>query len=125
MSTDAPVDWTELAPHLVDAVRRDRAWSLTVARELVAPGDRLAGDVGDRLAGDVGCGAAGMALAIARMLVCGRSSRWTRTGGPSWKPSAGGSADCGSPACSPPPTSTRGTGSSIRLTRGGRVTATT
>ncbi|MFG3420991.1 hypothetical protein ACIBTZ_22280 [Micromonospora sp. NPDC049460] len=117
MSTVAPVDWTELAPHLVDAVRRDRAWSLTVARELVAPGDRLAGDVG--------CGAAGMALAIARMLVCGRSSRWTRTGGPSWKPSAGGSADCGSPACSPPPTSTRGTGSSIRLTRSGRVTATT
>ncbi|WP_240944558.1 hypothetical protein [Micromonospora thermarum] len=50
MSTNTPVDWTELAPHLVDAARRDRSWYLTVARELVAPGDRLAGDVG--------CGAA-------------------------------------------------------------------
>ncbi|MGN9779670.1 class I SAM-dependent methyltransferase [Micromonospora sp. H33] len=64
MSTDAPVDWTALAPQLVDAARRDRAWYLTVARELVAPGDRLAGDVG--------CGSAGMALAIARVMTCGR-----------------------------------------------------
>ncbi|MFV2103066.1 class I SAM-dependent methyltransferase [Micromonospora sp. LOL_024] len=64
MSTGVPVDWTELAPHLVDAARHDRAWYLTIARELVGPADRLAVDVG--------CGAAGMALAIARMMVCGR-----------------------------------------------------
>ncbi|MDG4778913.1 methyltransferase domain-containing protein [Micromonospora sp. WMMD961] len=64
MSTDAPVDWTELAPQLVDAARRDRNWYLMIARELVAPGDRLAVDVG--------CGAAGMSLAIARMMTCGR-----------------------------------------------------
>ncbi|MFV2112960.1 class I SAM-dependent methyltransferase [Micromonospora sp. LOL_025] len=64
MSTDTQADWAELAPHLVDAARHDRAWYLTVARELVAPGDRLAGDIG--------CGAAGMSLAIAQMMACGR-----------------------------------------------------
>ncbi|RKN38640.1 class I SAM-dependent methyltransferase [Micromonospora endolithica] len=64
MSTDTPVDWTGLAPQLVDAAQQDRAWYLRIARELVAPGDRLAVDVG--------CGAAGMALAIARMMTCGR-----------------------------------------------------
>ncbi|ADL47585.1 class I SAM-dependent methyltransferase [Micromonospora aurantiaca (nom. illeg.)] len=64
MSTDPPVDWTGLAPQLVDAAQQDRAWYLTIARELVAPGDRLAVDIG--------CGAAGMALAIARMMTCGR-----------------------------------------------------
>ncbi|MEV1142937.1 hypothetical protein [Micromonospora sp. NPDC049799] len=37
MSTDAPVDWTELTPQLVGASRQDQAWHLTVARELVAP----------------------------------------------------------------------------------------
>ncbi|WP_243707241.1 class I SAM-dependent methyltransferase [Micromonospora sp. KC606] len=64
MSTNTPIDWTELAPQLVDAARQDQAWYLTTARELVTPGDRLAVDVG--------CGAAGMALAIARMMTCGR-----------------------------------------------------
>ncbi|WP_018831573.1 class I SAM-dependent methyltransferase [Salinispora tropica] len=64
MSTDTQVDWAELAPQLVDAARQDRAWYLTLARELVAPGDRLAVDIG--------CGAAGMSLAIARMMACGR-----------------------------------------------------
>ncbi|WP_243710413.1 class I SAM-dependent methyltransferase [Micromonospora sp. KC213] len=64
MSTSTPVDWTELAPQLVDAARQDQAWHLTIARELVTPDDRLAVDVG--------CGAAGMALAIARMITCGR-----------------------------------------------------
>ncbi|KAB1915641.1 methyltransferase [Micromonospora sp. AMSO31t] len=64
MSTGVPVDWAELSPQLVDAARRDRAWYLTIARELVGPTDRLAVDVG--------CGAAGMALAMARMMACGR-----------------------------------------------------
>ncbi|RLK23862.1 methyltransferase family protein [Micromonospora sp. M71_S20] len=64
MSTDTQADWAELAPHLVDAARRDRAWYLTVARELVAPGDRLAADIG--------CGTAEMSLAIAQMMACGR-----------------------------------------------------
>ncbi|WP_233605870.1 class I SAM-dependent methyltransferase [Micromonospora sp. Llam0] len=59
-----PVDWTELAPQLLDAARHDRAWYLTLARELVDPADRLAVDVG--------CGAGGMSLAIARMMTCGR-----------------------------------------------------
>ncbi|MCX4471363.1 methyltransferase domain-containing protein [Micromonospora sp. NBC_01655] len=64
MNADPPVDWTDLTPQLVDAARRDRAWYLTIARELVGPADRLAVDVG--------CGAAGMALAVARMMTCGR-----------------------------------------------------
>ncbi|RKN33855.1 class I SAM-dependent methyltransferase [Micromonospora musae] len=64
MSADVPVAWAELAPQLVDAARRGRAWYLTIARELVGPADRLAVDVG--------CGAAGMALAIARMVACGQ-----------------------------------------------------
>jgi hypothetical protein len=37
MSADTPVDWTELAPQLVDDARQDRAWYLTIARELVGP----------------------------------------------------------------------------------------
>ncbi|QOC93429.1 class I SAM-dependent methyltransferase [Micromonospora craniellae] len=64
MSTDTPVSWDALVPQLVDAARQDRTWYLTVARELVGPADRLAVDVG--------CGAAGMSLAIARMMACGR-----------------------------------------------------
>ncbi|MFC8851258.1 MULTISPECIES: hypothetical protein [unclassified Micromonospora] len=52
MSTDAPVEWAELAPQLVDAARQDRAGRLTIVRELVGPADRLAGDIG--------CGTAGI-----------------------------------------------------------------
>ncbi|MCZ7421958.1 hypothetical protein O7605_20885 [Verrucosispora sp. WMMA2121] len=58
MSTDRQVDWAKLAPQLADAARRDRAWYLMTARELVAPGDRLAVDIG--------CGG------MARMMTCGR-----------------------------------------------------
>ncbi|MCZ7418682.1 MULTISPECIES: class I SAM-dependent methyltransferase [unclassified Micromonospora] len=62
--TEARIDWAAAAPHLVDAATADRAWYQAVARELVAPGDRLAVDVG--------CGGAGMALALARHMTCGQ-----------------------------------------------------
>lgn len=39
MNTDSQVDWAKLAPQLADVARRDRAWYLTIACELVAPGD--------------------------------------------------------------------------------------
>ncbi|WBB48524.1 hypothetical protein O3597_26165 [Verrucosispora sp. WMMA2044] len=45
MNTDSQVDWAKLAPQLADVARRDRAWYLTIACELVAPGDRLAVDI--------------------------------------------------------------------------------
>ncbi|MDG4795610.1 class I SAM-dependent methyltransferase [Micromonospora sp. WMMD1082] len=62
--TEARIDWAAHAPRLVDAATADRAWYHAVARELVAPGDRLAVDIG--------CGGAGMALALARHMTCGR-----------------------------------------------------
>jgi SAM-dependent methyltransferase len=58
------VDWAQQAGHLTDAAREDHAWHLAVARDLVRRTDRLALDVG--------CGAAGMTLAIARVMTCGR-----------------------------------------------------
>ncbi|WBB54706.1 class I SAM-dependent methyltransferase [Verrucosispora sp. WMMD573] len=62
--TEARIDWAADTSRLVDAATADRAWYRTVARELVAPGDRLAVDVG--------CGGAGMTLALARHMTCGR-----------------------------------------------------
>ncbi|MBU8861553.1 MULTISPECIES: class I SAM-dependent methyltransferase [unclassified Micromonospora] len=64
MTTEARIDWAAHKTRLVDAATADRAWYQAVARELVAPGDRLAVDVG--------CGGAGMALALARHMTCGR-----------------------------------------------------
>ncbi|MFE9655586.1 hypothetical protein [Micromonospora sp. NPDC006431] len=62
MST-ARVGWAAHAHRLVGAAADDRAWYQAVARELVSPGDRLAGDGG--------CGGAGMTLALARHMRCG------------------------------------------------------
>lgn len=39
MSASTPVDWTELAPQLVDAARQGRAWYLTMARGRVVAVD--------------------------------------------------------------------------------------
>ncbi|WP_422771425.1 class I SAM-dependent methyltransferase [Plantactinospora sp. WMMC1484] len=64
MTSPVRIDWAGRTPHLVVAAEDDRAWYQSVARELVAPGDRLAVDVG--------CGGAGMALAVARQMTCGR-----------------------------------------------------
>ncbi|MGI5215295.1 class I SAM-dependent methyltransferase [Plantactinospora sp. CA-290183] len=64
MTSTVRIDWAARTPHLVVAADDDRAWYQAVARELVAPSDRLAVDVG--------CGGAGMALALARHMTCGR-----------------------------------------------------
>jgi SAM-dependent methyltransferase len=64
MTTRTHIDWTGQAPQLAAAAHEDHAWYRAVARELVGGADRLAVDVG--------CGAAGMALAMASHMVCGR-----------------------------------------------------
>ncbi|MEH0820128.1 MULTISPECIES: hypothetical protein [unclassified Micromonospora] len=62
--TGARIDWAAHTTRLVDAATADRACYRAVARELVAPGDRLAVDVGR--------GGAGMTVAVARHMACGR-----------------------------------------------------
>ena len=54
------VDWSEHAGRLVAASHSDSDWYENVAAELIRPGDRTAADIG--------CGAAGMALALARAI---------------------------------------------------------
>ncbi|WFF05860.1 hypothetical protein O7622_22735 [Micromonospora sp. WMMD1076] len=66
MTTEARIDWAAHTTRLVDGATADRAWYQAVARELVAPGDRLAGDVG--------CGGAGMTLAVGPPPLPSRSS---------------------------------------------------
>ena len=55
-------DWPAAAPRL--AAADDRDWYRMLARELVRPADRLAADIG--------CGGAGMTVAMAETMVCGR-----------------------------------------------------
>ena len=57
-------DWPSAAPRLATAAADDRDWYRMLARELVRPTDRLAADIG--------CGGAGMTLAMAATMVCGR-----------------------------------------------------
>ncbi len=95
MTTEARIDWAAQTTRLVDAATADRAWYQAVARELVAPGDRLAGDVGG--------GGAGMALALARHMTCGSAT----------------------PVRPPLRTCAPGTGSSIRAIPPGSATAVT
>lgn len=54
------VDWSEHAGRLVAASHSDIDWYESVAAELIRPGDRVAADIG--------CGAAGMALTLAKAI---------------------------------------------------------
>jgi len=60
VTNEYEVDWSEHAGRLVAAAHTNSAWYESVAAELIRPGDRVAVDVG--------CGAAGMALALAKAI---------------------------------------------------------